>query len=206
MPPDRQRSTLTLERIVDAALDLIDRAGLDALSMRKLGAALGVEAMALYHHFRGKEQLLGAVAERLDEEVADTLDTAGDWLAGLRQMARGCRIVARRHPTAVPLLAQREPGEKAYLYVVSERLHAAGVDPVLATLILHVVDCYAMGAALSESVRVQSGTVLPAAADEIFETGLALVLDRLRALPTQVSVRDDASLAAGSWDMPLARH
>jgi TetR/AcrR family transcriptional regulator, tetracycline repressor protein len=189
VPPDQQRSTLTLERITDAALDLIDRAGLEGLSMRKLGAVLGVEAMALYHHIRSKERLLAAVAERLDGEIADTLGTPGDWLAGLRQMARGCRAVARQHPTAIPLLARREADAKTYLYVVNERLRAAGFDPVLAALILHVVDCYAIGAALAEGVRAQSGTETPGGADEMFETGLALVLDRLRALPTQVSAR-----------------
>jgi TetR/AcrR family transcriptional regulator, tetracycline repressor protein len=189
VPPDQQRSTLTLERIVGAAFDLIDRGGLEGLSMRKLGTALGVEAMALYHHVRSKERLLAAVAERLDREIADTLDTSGDWLAALRQMARACRAVARQHPTAIALLAQREADAKIYLYVVNDRLHAAGFDPVLTALILHVVDCYAMGAALAESVRAQGGTEAPGAADEIFETGLALVIDRIRALPTQVSAR-----------------
>lgn len=189
MPPDPERSTLTLERIVDTALDLIDRAGLDALSMRKLGAALGVEAMALYHHIGSKERLLRAVAERLDREIADTLEKPGDWLAVLRQMARACRAAARRHPAAVPLLAQIEAGGKVYLYVVNERLRAAGVDPLLGALILHVVDCYAMGASLAESVRARGGTATAGAADEIFETGLALVLDRLRALPMQVAAR-----------------
>jgi AcrR family transcriptional regulator len=189
VPPDTHRSTLTLDRIVDTALDLIDRAGLETLSMRKLGAALGVEAMALYHHIGSKERLLDAVAERLDGEIADTLETSGDWLSSLRQLARGCRAVARRHPTAVPLLAQCEAGAKTYLYVVNERLRAAGFEPVLAALILHVVDCYATGAALAEGVRAQGGTEGQGAADEIFETGLALVLDRLRSLPMQVSAR-----------------
>lgn len=156
--------------------------------MRKLGAALGVEAMALYHHVHSKERLLTAIAERLDQEIADTLDAPGDWLAALRQMARACRTIARRHPAAVPLLTQREAGAKTYLYVVNERLRAVGFDPVLTALILHVVDCYAMGAALAEGVRAQGGMAAPGA-DEIFETGLALVLDRLRALPTQMSAR-----------------
>jgi TetR/AcrR family transcriptional regulator, tetracycline repressor protein len=189
VPPDPQRSTLTLERIVDAALDLIDRAGLDGLSMRKLGAALGVEAMALYHHVGSKERLLRAVAERLDREIADTLEKPSDWPAALRQMARAYRAVARRHPTAVPLLAQSEAGAKVYFYVVKERLRDAGIDPVLGALILHVVDCYAIGAAVAEGVRAQGGVEAPGAADEIFETGLALVVDRLRALPMQVAAR-----------------
>src|SRR5215469_8858987 len=72
------RSTLTRDRIVDAALDVIDRAGLDGLSMRKLGAALGVEAMALYHHVGSKERLLEAVVERLMSEL-DPGESA-DWL------------------------------------------------------------------------------------------------------------------------------
>jgi AcrR family transcriptional regulator len=157
--------------------------------MRKLGAALGVEAMALYHHVDSKERLLAAIAERLDRQIADALDTPDDWLATLRQMARACRAVAGEHPNAILLLAQRDAGKKIYLYVVSERLSSAGFELVLTALILHVVDCYAMGAALAEGVRAQGGTEAPRAADEIFETGLALVLDRLRALPTQVSGR-----------------
>jgi len=62
------RSPLTREAISRAALQLIDREGLDGLSMRQLGRDMGVEGMAIYHHFRDKGELLDAVMERLFEE------------------------------------------------------------------------------------------------------------------------------------------
>jgi AcrR family transcriptional regulator len=186
---DASRSTLTRECIVDVALDLVDRAGLEGLSMRKLGAALRVEAMALYHHFGSKERLLEAVVERLMAELGTASDEGADWLGVLRSMAHAYRALARRHPRAFTLLIRSDPLVKTHLDAVRATLSAAGFDPVLSALILHVVDCYATGAALAEAIRAAGGTEPASAADEIFETGLALVLDRLRALPRQVSAR-----------------
>jgi AcrR family transcriptional regulator len=183
------RSTLARDRIVDAALDLIDRAGLEGLSMRKLGAALGVEAMALYHHFGSKERLLEAVVERLMEELRTHSGESADWLAALRTMARAYRTLAQRHPHAFTLLIRSSPATKAHLDTVRVTLAAAGFDSVLAALILHVADCYATGAALAEAVAAGERAESASAADEIFETGLALVLDRLRALSAQMSGR-----------------
>ena len=96
MKREPSRSTLTRDRIVDAALDVIDRAGLDGLSMRKLGAELGVEAMALYHHVGSKERLLEAVVERLMSELDTDPGESADWLGVLRNMARAYRALARR--------------------------------------------------------------------------------------------------------------
>lgn len=59
-----KRPPLSLDLIADAALELVDREGLGALSMRRIGAALGVEAMALYHHFPNKEALIEAMLRR----------------------------------------------------------------------------------------------------------------------------------------------
>jgi len=157
--------------------------------MRKLGTALGVEAMALYHHFGSKERLLEAVAERLIDDMGIDAQEGADWLGGLRDATRAYRALARRHPYAFTLLTRPGPAAKAYLEAVRPTLAAAGFDPVLSALILHVADCYATGAALAEAVRAAGGIESPAGADDIFETGLALVLDRLRALSTQVSGR-----------------
>ena len=65
----RRRTALSRERIAAAAVALIDGEGLDALSMRRLGAALGVEAMSLYRHFPSKAALLEAVVARLLAEL-----------------------------------------------------------------------------------------------------------------------------------------
>jgi AcrR family transcriptional regulator len=101
------RAPLTVERIAEAALALIDRDGLDRLSMRRLGQALGVEAMALYHHVPSKGRLLDLVMDRLmlDFEVAPP--GAMPALDRLRQALRSYRRIAIDHPRAFPLLVGR---------------------------------------------------------------------------------------------------
>src|SRR5437879_13758291 len=83
-----RRKPLTTERIVEAAIELIDGEGLDALSMRRLGSALGVEAMSLYRHFPAKTALLDAVVARLLGELAVPAPTVGPWQPSFRALAR----------------------------------------------------------------------------------------------------------------------
>jgi AcrR family transcriptional regulator len=98
------RRPLTRQRIVRAALKLIDKEGLDALSMRRLGASLGVEGMALYRHVGSKEQLLAGVTELLLEELE--IPPAGtDWIEAWHAIARSYRQLAHSHPGAFRLLA-----------------------------------------------------------------------------------------------------
>ena len=74
------RRPLTRQRILRAALKLIDRDGLDALSMRKLGATLGVEGMALYRHVGSKGRLLEGVAELLLEQLDVRPTGSASWI------------------------------------------------------------------------------------------------------------------------------
>src|SRR5918911_507596 len=99
------RRPLTRPRILRAALKLIDGEGLDALSMRKLGAALGVEAMALYRHVPSKGALLDGVVELLLEQLE--LPPAGceSWSDAWLAVARSYRRLAHSHPGAFRLLA-----------------------------------------------------------------------------------------------------
>ena len=84
----RRRTTLSRERIAAAAVALIDGEGLDALSMRRLGAELGVEAMSLYRHFPSKAALLEAVVARLLAELPVPAPTAARWQDAFRALAR----------------------------------------------------------------------------------------------------------------------
>src|SRR5205807_8274563 len=102
------RGALSRERIVEAAVGLIDGEGLDALSMRRLGAALGVEAMSLYRHFPSKAALLEAVVARLLAELPVPAPTAARWQDAFRALARAYRVLLTRHPNAIPLLATLE--------------------------------------------------------------------------------------------------
>src|SRR2546430_14954368 len=100
-----RRQPLTPERILDAAIELIDRDGLEALSMRHLGSALSVEAMSLYRHFASKTALLEGVVGRLLAELLLPVPGSAPWQESFRALARGYRQLLLRHPNAIPLLA-----------------------------------------------------------------------------------------------------
>jgi AcrR family transcriptional regulator len=114
---DRGRyGRLSRERVLASALELVDREGLSALSMRRLGSELGVEAMALYRYASSKDALLDGLVEALYLELEERLRAdpeaaraAGesDWRAELHRIARVTYDVCLDHPQAVPLLATR---------------------------------------------------------------------------------------------------
>jgi len=112
------RTTLSRERIVAAAVAFIDDNGLAPLTMRRLGEMLGVEAMALYRHVPGREDLLDAVVESIIEEMRhdeDVIESPVDgWQDFLQRMAHGVRRVALTHPKVFPLVASR-PAEAPWL-------------------------------------------------------------------------------------------
>ncbi|MGB1681570.1 MAG: TetR/AcrR family transcriptional regulator [Acidimicrobiales bacterium] len=105
-----EREPLSRPRVAAAALALIDERGLEQLSMRKLGAELGVEAMSLYNHVANKDDLLGAVADLLYEQILTEYGVpSGNWQAQARVMAASYVSVAIAHPHAFPLLLNRPP-------------------------------------------------------------------------------------------------
>ncbi|WP_327319414.1 TetR/AcrR family transcriptional regulator [Streptomyces sp. NBC_01235] len=118
---DRGRyGRLSRERVLASALELVDREGLSALSMRRLGAELGVEAMALYRYAASKDALLDGLVEALYLELEERLAAepepeasaaaaadAPAWRTGLHRVARTMYDVCLTHPQAVPLLATR---------------------------------------------------------------------------------------------------
>lgn len=111
--PPSARVPLDRQRIVDTAVAYIDESGLAGLTMRRLGAALGVEAMSLYGYIGGKEELLDAVVDSLiaDMQHDDAVLAAPEqgWQDFLQRLAHGVRRVALAHPKAFPLLASRPP-------------------------------------------------------------------------------------------------
>lgn len=107
-PGRRARPTLDRERIVTAALELIDASGVESLSMRSLGKHLGFEAMALYRHVEGREDLLEAVVGRLMSDLQLPQGTSS-WQDYIEQVAHQVRALAHRHPRAFPLVATRHP-------------------------------------------------------------------------------------------------
>lgn len=113
LSPPSARVTLDREQIVAAAVAYIDDYGLAGLTMRRLGAMLGVEAMALYRYVSSKEDLLDQVVDHLvaDMRRDDAVPMAprDGWQDFLQRLAHGVRRVALEHPKAFPLVASRPP-------------------------------------------------------------------------------------------------
>ena len=138
---------LSRERILAAALHIVDAQGLRRLTMRRLGDALEVEAMAIYHHFPlGKEALLDALVEHLSA-VPVTASPETDWRERLRAWARAYRARVAAHPGVLPLLLSRPVRTPATL-AATEAQYAACHDGGL------------RGAAILDAVRTLTGYVI----------------------------------------------
>ena len=124
MTGEKARRQLSRELILDAALQLIDEDGLEALSMRQLGARLGVEGMALYRYVENKATLLDGLVERLVLSLDVHVDERADWTAILVEVAASYRRLAIAHPRAFPLLTTRPPATTAAI-VRAEPVFAA---------------------------------------------------------------------------------
>jgi len=129
--PDGERTRLSKRAVVDRALKLADADGLDALTIRKLAQDLGVTPMALYWHYRSKEDLLEGVAERVWSEVEVRVDPSVPWWAQLQGGLESLLRMLRAHPSAPQLVLEHEKRNEAALRAteaVLEILMGAGFD------------------------------------------------------------------------------
>ena len=107
MPAKRPPIPLSRERIIEAALHIADTQGLRRLSMRRLGDALQVEAMAIYHHLpRGKEALMDALAEHV---TAVHVEQRATWQETAKAWCRATRELLREHPGVLALALTKPP-------------------------------------------------------------------------------------------------
>jgi AcrR family transcriptional regulator len=105
-PKTVDRPTLSRNVVADRALALADSEGLEAVTIRRLATELGVTPMALYWHFRTKEDLLAGLADRvLDDVVVPSAN--GDWAADMRAALEALVTAMRPHPQVAPLVAQQ---------------------------------------------------------------------------------------------------
>ena len=142
-----RREPLTRERVLATALALIDGEGLDALSMRRVGEELGVEAMSLYNHVPNKAALLDGVFEQVLSELPSASPSRSPKLA-LRRRALELRAVLRAHPRALPLFVTRSAVTRASLAHVEsvlETMHALGFSAERALSSLNVLVAYVVG-------------------------------------------------------------
>ena len=136
--PDGERPRLSKRAVTERALELADADGLDALTIRKLAQNLGVTPMALYWHFRSKEDLLEGVAEQVWGEIDVNVDPSAPWWARLQGMLESLVRVLRAHSSAAQLLLEHEKRNEAALRateITLEILRDAGFDPQHASTI-----------------------------------------------------------------------
>jgi AcrR family transcriptional regulator len=110
--PGSTRAPLDRRTILLAAVQLIDENDLRYLTMRRLGAHLGVEGMALYHYIHGREDLLDGIVELVIDDLygdPDVYIKADDWQDYMVRLAHGVRRIALAHPQVFPLVATRPP-------------------------------------------------------------------------------------------------
>jgi AcrR family transcriptional regulator len=144
------RTPLSRERILDTAIRLADEAGIESLTMRKLGEALGVEAMSLYHHVENKGDVVDAIVDRIVGEIE--LPSGGDdWRTAISKCAVSAHDVFLRHPWACQLAmfpsttgAPRMPRVR-YMEWLLGRLDEAGFPRELTYSACHALDSHVMG-------------------------------------------------------------
>jgi AcrR family transcriptional regulator len=166
--PARRRGRpprLSRPAILAKALELVDEEGADALTMRRLGAELGVEAMSLYRHVANKRALLDGVAEQLMSEVDLRPTDRGDWAGTARHLLVGIRAVAQAHPAAFELVGMRALNTQAAVRPIERLLadlRAGGFPPERAIAIYRLLASFVRGYAMGEIV----GFTLIARADD----------------------------------------
>ena len=101
----KHREKLSRERVVEAALQIMDSEGLDAVTMRRVGRELGVEAMSLYNHVRDKEDLLEGIRDYVHSQFLDP-GSEGPWEERARRAARSWRQALRAHPGMMALISE----------------------------------------------------------------------------------------------------
>jgi TetR/AcrR family tetracycline transcriptional repressor len=119
----RRPKDLTRQRLVEAGLDLVDREGIDAITMRRLADALGVTPMALYNHVSSKRDLLRAIAEHVLGQARFD-GGQGDWREQIRYCFREFRDICLRHPGMVRLLEAADVAPAAVFIPMEVTLRA----------------------------------------------------------------------------------
>ena len=144
--PER-RTPLTRERVLRAAVELADQEGIDAVSMRRLGTELGVEAMSLYNHVANKEDVLDGMVDAILGEIENGPDD-GDWKVVLRGRILSARRAMLRHPWASAVIVSRRqasPAMMAYMDGIAGILLRGGFSVDLLHHGMHVLGSRVLG-------------------------------------------------------------
>jgi AcrR family transcriptional regulator len=156
----RSRPVLSREVIVEAAIEIVDASGPDALTMRRVAERLGAGTMSLYRHVSGHDELLELVVGAMAADIAVSPLT-GEWREDLTAIARDVRSALVRRPHLTVLLTSRSGGGPADLPMLERTLavlRGAGFSPREAVLANHVLGNFVAGASLWEAVGLAGST------------------------------------------------
>ena len=159
-PAKEPRTPLSRERVLRAGVALADESGIASLSMRKLGEALGVEAMSLYNHVANKDQLLDGMVDLVFAEI-DLPAGGADWKTAMRERAESARQALSRHPWAIALMSTRtSPGPATLRHhdAVIGSLREAGFSIEMTAHAFSLLDSYVYGFALQEATLPMGDT------------------------------------------------
>jgi AcrR family transcriptional regulator len=149
-----KRKPLSRDRILKAGLALADESGIDAVSMRKLGQALGYEAMSLYNHVANKDDLLDGMLDLVLGEMEPA--HPGEGLPGVRRSAISAHEALTRHLWAAALLmtpTRIRPGRLVFMDALLRALREAGFSPETTYHAYHVIDAHIIGFSLWQSTH-----------------------------------------------------
>jgi AcrR family transcriptional regulator len=144
---------LTRERIVAAAIELIEREGVDAVSMRRIAAELGSGVMSLYNHVPSKDALLDGVAEQVMSGIDFSSEPGASWEDQVRAQARAFRQIARAHPRCTMVVVSRPNASATGLRPIEHALatlRGAGFAGDEAVRIVRAFVAYIVGSLLRE--------------------------------------------------------
>jgi AcrR family transcriptional regulator len=180
----RNRKPLTKERVLEKAIALADKDGIEGLSMRKLGQALGVEAMSLYNHVASKGELVAAMVDRVVEQFE--LPADGRWDDAIRRCALSAYDLLHEHPWACSLAvapsgASLIGGPRIrYMEWLLFRLRDARFSAELAYSAYHTLDSHIFGFTLWQQGHAEAAQMLAPDGAENAQEWAARLIDRLR--------------------------
>jgi len=149
-----RRKPLSRERILAAALEVVDEQGIEALSMRKLGQSLGYEAMSLYNHVANKDDLLNGILDLVLAEMEPPAPDGG--LPAIRASALSAHEALKRHPWAATMLmsaARIRPARIQYMEALLASLRNTGLSAETTYHAYHVLDAHIIGFSLWASTH-----------------------------------------------------
>lgn len=169
---EEPRQTLSRQRVVLAAMQHADAAGLEALTMRHVAKALKVSPMSLYRHVSNRDDLIDAMIDVVFSEIALPLGGA-DWKSAMRDRALSLREVLGRHRWAIGLMeSRRRPGPANLRHhdAVIGKLRAAGFDIAMVAHAYSLLDGYIYGFALTKmNVPFDTTAEMDVMAQDMFE-------------------------------------